>query len=379
MKKITIGFCLFFCAVSLAQEKKVHLISLANEKNTALESDFYIEKIYDGRQVKENIGTVYVSLFNNKVAANFEKPFTEELSSLLAILYPKTENKRAISIRINELYVTESNADTDNNYKKKQTGSATVVLDIIEKKDDGLHYITGTFFSSKEDSRSDVTKKHAQLITLAIKNSFENYKNTQDTYKIAIPFVSDETINLDDTDAKIKAGIYLNYKDVFNGKLLSLEDYTITKYKEGFCLLSNATGRVENGFYGFSDGNNFYINLFQFSTVKYYLKTEILGVNYFIDEVEERNLDFNSFYLAYGGMVAMGGGLLPALIFSGSGSSEPQKIPLLIERANGMPTFLTDKYVMNMLESNAVLLKEYKKTKRTPADKKMIYKKFYNF
>lgn len=77
-------------------------------------------------------------------------------------------------------------------------------------------------------------------------------------------------------------------------------------------------------------------------------------------------------------MVAMGGGLLPVLIFSGSGSSEPQRIPLVIERTTGMPTFLTDKYVINMLESNPVLLKEYKKTKRTPADKKMIYKKFYN-
>ena len=378
MKKIAIGFCLLFCVVSLAQEKKVHLISLANEKNTAIDSDFYIEKIYDGRQVKENIGTVYVSLFNSKVSANFEKPFTEELQSLLAVLYPKKESKRAISIRINELYVTESSADNDNNFKKIQIGSATIVLDIIEKKEDGIEYITGTFFSSKEDSRSDVTKKHAQLITLAIKNSFANYINTQDTYKIAIPFVSEESVNHDSINSEIKAGVYLNYKDVFNGKFLSLEDYTITKYKEGFCLLNNATGRVENGFYGFSDGNNFYINLFQFSTVKFYLKTEILGVNYFINEVEERNLDFNSFYLAYGGMVAMGGGLLPVLIFSGSGSSEPKRIPLVIERITGMPTFLTDKYVINMLESNAVLLKEYKKTKRTPVDKKMIYKKFYN-
>lgn len=118
MKKIAIGFCFFFCAISFAQEKKVHLISLANEKNTAIDCDFYIEKIYDGRQVKENIGTVYVSLFNSKVSANFEKPLTDELQSLLAVLYPKKESKRAISIRINELYVTESSADTDNNFKK---------------------------------------------------------------------------------------------------------------------------------------------------------------------------------------------------------------------------------------------------------------------
>lgn len=378
MKQIINLLCVFLSLVTHAQEEKVHLISLANEKNTALESSFYVEKVYDGRQVKENIGTVYVSLFNSKVSANFQMPLAEELQSLLAVLYPKSETKKPISIRINELYVTEVKAVTDNNYNRMQVGSATVVLDIIEKAADGKDYIIGTFFSSKEETCSDVTKKHADLITSALKNNFENYKNTKDTYKIAIPFVQEETINTESGNTKITAGIYLNYRDVFNSKFLNLDDYTITKYKEGFCLLNKATGRVENGFYGFSDGENFYLNLFQFSNVKYYLKTEILGTNYFINEVEESNIDFNSFYLAYGGMMAMGGGIIPALIFKGNGTSEPKRTPLVIERVNGTPTFLTDKYVLNMLESNEVLLKEYKKTKRTPADKKMIYKKFYN-
>lgn len=378
MKKILSALFFFLSFAVHAQEKEVHLISLENEKNTPVESNFYIENVYDGRQVKENIGTVYVSLFNSKVSANFQKPFAEELQSLFAVLYPKSEAKKAISIRINELYITEVKAVTDNNYNRMQIGSATVVLDIIEKGADGKEYIIGTFFSSKEETRSDVTKKHAELITAALKNSFENYKNTKDTYKVAIPFVQEEAINAEMGNTKIPGGIYLNYRDVFNGKFLPLDDYTITKYKEGFCLLNNTTGRVENGFYGFSDGEHFYLNLFQFSNVKYYLKAEIMGPNYFINEVEESNLDFNSFYLAYGGMMAMGGGLVPALIFSGSGTSEPKRIPLVIERVNGTPTFLTDKYVLNMLESNQLLLKEYKKTKRTPADKKMIYKKFYN-
>jgi hypothetical protein len=375
MKKIILVFNLFFLLMGYAQERKVHLISLSNEKNVAIDSDFYIEKVYDGRQIKENVGTVYVSLFNSKVSADFEKPFTEELQSLFVVLYPKSESKKGISIRINELYVTEMNADTDNKLKT-QTGSATVVLDIIEKKEDGKEYITGTFFSSKEETRGDVTKKHGELITKAIRNSFENYKNTKQAYKTPMPFNPEASIEV--AKPEIKAGVYLNYQDVFNGRFLSLDEYTITKYKEGFCLLSNATGRVENGFYGFSDGKNFYLNLFQFSKIKYYLKAEIMGNHYFIDEVAERNLDFNSFYLAYGSAIAFGGGIIPMMIIDGNNDSEPKKIPLVIERIKGTPTFLTDKYVLNMLQSDEVLLKEYKKTKRTPADKKAIYKRLYN-
>lgn len=379
MKKIVVAFTLLFWLMGNAQEKKVHLISLANEKNTAIEGDFYVENVYDGRQVQENIGTVYVSLFNSKVSADFDKPFVEEVQSLMSVLYPKSENKKAISIRINELYVTEKNADTDNNYVKKQVGSATVVLDVIEKNEDGRFYVTGTFFSTQENTRSDVTKKQAELITAAIRNSFENYKNAKHVYKTPILFTLEESVNSTNSKTEIQKGIYLNYKDVFNGHFLSLEDYTITKYKEGFCLLNNETGRVETGFYGFSDGQNFYINLFRFSEVKYYLKAEIMGENYFIDEVIESNLDFNGFYLAYGSAMALGGGIIPMMILSGNNDdSEPKKIPLVIERKKGTPTLLTDKYVLNMLKSNDLLLKEYKKTKRTPADKKMIYKKLNN-
>lgn len=85
MKKIVLAISLFFWLSAVAQEQKVHQISLSNEKNTALDNDFYIENVYDGRQVKENIGSVYVSLFNKKVLAVFQKPFEEEVLSLLGL------------------------------------------------------------------------------------------------------------------------------------------------------------------------------------------------------------------------------------------------------------------------------------------------------
>jgi hypothetical protein len=373
MKKTMFAFYLFFAFGAYAQDNEVHLISLANKNNLAIDSDFYIENIYDGRQVKENIGTVY-ELFNDKVPANFEKPFTDELRSLFAVLYPKKDNIKPISVRINELYITETSANLET--KRKELASATVVLDIIEKGADGKEYILGTYFSTREDTRSDVTKLHPALITAAIKNTFENYKNSKQVYQTPIPFDQDEPINI--KNINIKEGVYLNYKDVFNQHALSLEYYSITKYKEGFCLTNKVTGRVETAFYGFSDGKNFYINLFQFSTVRYYLKTEIMGDRYFIDEVYESNLDFGGYYVTYGGMIGgLGGALAMTLISSGNNTSELKKIPLVLDRVNGTPTFLSDKYVLRILESNNELLKEYKKTQRTLADKKLFYMRMH--
>ncbi|MFV7234386.1 hypothetical protein [Flavobacterium sp. ZB4R12] len=86
--------------------------------------NFYVENVYDGRQFKENIGTVQKSGFNRKVLANFEKPLVEEFFDYLSVICPKQENKPIISIRINDLYVSELTR------AMSETAYATLVIDI---------------------------------------------------------------------------------------------------------------------------------------------------------------------------------------------------------------------------------------------------------
>ena len=75
------------------------------------------------------------SLFNTKVLADLnKKPVVEELSDFLNVCYPKADNKKAIDIRIDELYVSEV---TQSN---KETGYANVVLDIIENRNGSGYY-----------------------------------------------------------------------------------------------------------------------------------------------------------------------------------------------------------------------------------------------
>ena len=333
MIRFLLFFSLLFCFVSNAQNETRYFISLKNNANKKIESGFYIEKIYDGRQIKDNVGTVQRSVFNKKVLAVLEKPLTEELQNYLTICFPKEEGKKGLSIRVNEFYVSEHTTDN------LETGYATVVF--------------------------DVTSGHEQRLIKAINTCFVDYVNRNKKAELKIVF--DPSMKMEkDLIPIYNKGIYLNYVDVFYGSSNTLDNYTVTKYKDKYCLLNNITGKVENGFYGFNDGQNIYINLFHYSTVKVYAKTEIMGIYYFIDEVASNVFDYSELREKFG-LTAMF--LFPDL-------TEP-KLPLLIDRFTGSPVFLTNSYMVNLLSPNTLLLKEYKRTQRTSEDKKRMYKKYF--
>ena len=360
MKALLMSLCLLFCLSINAQNDSHYLISLEKDSNKEIESDFYINNIYDGRQFKEDIGIAQKSITNSKVPVNFKRPFVDELASFLAVIYPKKQGKKPISIRVNEIFVSE--VTTSN----QETGYATVVLDIIDRKEN-KDYIIGTYTSTISEVGFDVTAKHDERVILAIKNCFDDYKKSNETYKIPVEFDSSAALDSTDNFDLSKKGVYVNFNDLNTGEVLDLDDYRITKYKEGNCLLNSRNGRVETKFFGFSDGLSFYINSSRFSTVRFYFKTEIMGDYYFINEVSCNTVDFAAIRSSFG--------LLGMLL-----TPDPSElsVPLLLDRITGNPIFLTNKYIINMLSSDKELLKEYRKSERTVVDKKRIYKKYFN-
>jgi len=354
-------FSLLIACASYAQKDSKFLISLENVNNVEIKSDFYINKIYDGRQIKDNIGTAQKSLFNTKVLTDFKKPFIEELQSYLSVCYPKREGKRGIDIRVDELYISEITRSN------KEIGYATVVLDVIEKIE-GKDVVVGNFSTTTESSGFDVTNKHSQRIIEALGSCFESYKELKKDDKLNLVYKIEDGI-LVPLPSSIKEGVYVNYKDMYTEETLDLGNFSITNYDGKKCLLNNKTGRLENGFYGFSDGENFYINLFRFSTLRLYAKTELLGDYYCVDSVKMSSVDFSALKAMYGG------GLVGLLLFPEAYEVE---VPLLLNRLNGVPVFLTDKYMVNLLSGNKELNKDYLKTKRTSNDKIAFYKKFFS-
>jgi hypothetical protein len=360
MNKLLTFLFLAVNTVVFSQNKlEYHKISLKDKNDRALEFNFYIENVYDGRQFKENIGTVQKGGFNRKVLANFEKPLTEEIFDYLAVICPKEENKTKISIRINDLYVSELTR------AMSETGYATLVIDIIESKG-GIDYVVGTYTASSESNGMDVTNKHDERLKKVLQECFTNYMKTSDNDKIAIVFSVDQNIKSKTITAIPAKGIYMTYADVLNDKPLGDSNFEIVNKNGRFYLLNKTTNLEELNYYGFSDGENFYINVSKYASVKYYAKTEIIGSKYYIE-----NIVYNpSNAIAMGAMF----GLIGVAIASAGNSSSA---PMLIDCYSGQPSFLSNNEIKAMLTPYPTLLKDFKNSKKGSEDIKAILKKYY--
>ncbi|MFV8377237.1 DUF6563 family protein [Flavobacterium sp. LB3R33] len=166
-------------------------------------------------------------------------------------------------------------------------------------------------------------------------------------------------------DVPIK-GVYLTYADVLNGKPLDGTKFEITNKKEKFYLLNKATNSGELNYYGFSDGENFHINVSKYASLKHYAKTEIISGKYYIENVI---YNFNN-AIAMGAMF----GLIGVVIASATSDAS---IPMLIDCYTGQPSFLSNSEMKVMLSSYPELLKEFKDGNKSSGDKKNIIKKYY--
>nr|WP_309759109.1 DUF6563 family protein [Flavobacterium sp.] len=356
-------FVLFFATVAsygFSQNKpEFHLISLKDKSDKALGFDFYVEKVYDGRQFKENIGTVQKGGFNRKVLANFEKSLSEEFFDYLSIICPKDEKKPKISIRVNDLFISELTR------AMSETGYATIEIDVIESKE-GTDYIVGSYIATTESNGMDVTGKHDERLKKVLQECLTNYLKTNVSEKTKVAFEVDQNIKNKTIVNLPPKGVYLTYLDVLNGKPNDDANFEIVNKKERFYLLNKVTRSEEMNYYGFSDGENFYINVSKYASSRYYSKTEIINSKYFIE-----NVIYNP-----NNAIAMGAmfGLIGVAIASASSDSS---IPMLIDCYTGQPSFLSNGEMKAMLSSYPELLQEYKNSDKSSYAKKNILKKLY--
>jgi hypothetical protein len=358
-KLLALFFVMISTAVFSQNKTEFHKISLKDKSDRAVGFNFYVENVYDGRQFKENIGTVQKGGFNRKVLANFEKPLAEEFFDYLAIICPKEEIKPKISIRINDVYVSELTR------AMSETGYATLAVDVIESKD-GVDYIVGSYTASTESNGMDVTGKHDERLKKVLQDCLSSYIKTSDANKTALVFDANQSGKSKMiTDVPLK-GVYVTYADVLNGKPFDDANFEISNKKERFYLLNKATNLEELNYYGFSDGENFYINVSKYASSKHYAKTEIISGKYYIE-----NVIYNP-----NNAIAMGAmfGLIGVAIASAASDSS---IPMLIDCYTGQPCFLSNSEMKVMLSPYPELLKEFKNGNKSNLDRKYILKKYY--
>lgn len=190
------------------------------------------------------------------------------------------------------------------------------------------------------------------------------YKNTSQDKKTQIVFDSSQVIANRNLVGTPKKGIYLTFADVLNGKPFT-EDFNYSNKNEKFYVL-DASGKDKSNYFGFSDGENFYINVSKYANGKFYAKTSVIGNKYFVENVA---YDPNNAVVA-GAMF----GIVGVLVASSAGSGD---VPMLIDCYSGQPIFLSNSEIKVMLKPYPDLYKEYKVGKKRNEDIKDIMLKYY--
>ncbi|WP_414000060.1 DUF6563 family protein [Flavobacterium sp. W1B] len=360
MNRLILLVVLSVSSVAFSQKNiSYHIVSLDNKKDVALDYNFYVENVYDGRQFKENIGTVQKGAFNKKVLANFGKSLEVELLDYLSVICPNQEGKHKISIRIIDVYVSELTR------AMSETGYATLVLDVIKEKD-GVNYVVGTFSAFTESNGMDVTNKHDDRLKKVLQDCLADYVESGDNNMIASVFDKDQVVSGRLVNVMPLKGIYRTYSDVFNNKPIADDDFEIRSKKNRYYLINKKSNIEEGNFYGFSDGQDFYINVSKYANEKHYLKTEIIADKYYIEDV----LYNPNNTIAMGAMF----GLIGVAVASATSQAS---VPMMIDCYSGQPLFLSNAELKTMLSTHPSLLNEYKDGKKTNDEIKNILKKYY--
>jgi len=319
---------------------------------------FYVAGVFDGRQFTDNIGTVQKGIANRPVLARFEKPFLEETTQYLTAAYPKKEGLYPVWVRINDLYVSEY---TD---KNEETGYASVVMDVMTKKNDNL-YIEGTYGGNIEGTGMDVTRKHNVRIRQAFNKCLGLYEVTLPEDKTMEVFTEENTKR--EIPVKPAMGVYRSYLDMVKNKPLANDTYYLKQDKDKYYIINRTNSQKCSNFYAYSDGETVYLNVTKYANEKYYAKTERIADKYYIEKV------------AYDQFKAISQVAMFQLFgyYGGAVIIDDISMPMLADCYSGQPFFLSKSGIKTLLAPQPQLLDEYKKSKKTPEDIKRIVTKYY--
>lgn len=362
MRKIIITLLLAICGTGLFaqadKEVKYHHISLESKDDVPLDYRYYVERVFDGRQFRGNIGTVQKGPFNNKVLAKFDKPFEQELKDYLMKVLPVRDSSMAISLRINDLYISELTEAIS------ETGYASVVADIIVNKE-GRDFIVATVSANVEGGGLDVTGKHDDRIKQALIKCIAKFEIIPEEEMLQMPF--DAAAPMEKTVMGMPAkGVYVSYTDMLKNAPRDDSEFYLSEENGKFYIINKYTGSKAEDYYAYSDGEAVYLNVSKYARDKYYAKTEMIGNKYFIEDVI-----YNP-----NNAIAMGAmfGVLGAIVFSSVGDAT---VPMMIDSNSGQPIFLSNAEIRTMLSPYPELWKEYKKSNRKTQDIKGALKKYY--
>ena len=271
LKKALVIFVLLSSVVNFCQAQDYHIINLLPlEEDTVENVNFYVSKIIDNRIYKDNLGIAQKGVFNKKVLSTFYNPFEEELMDYFNAIFPANTSKTPLVLRINQLLISE------NTGAFKETGKATVNLDVLTEKDD-IYYFLGSFSAYPEKNSVDVTGKHDDRIREILKSCLIQFSELNPDTQM------NRTILLENPSAPvilsepIKKGFYTSFSELYNNQPFQDASIVFKDYSSNQEKLNLEEREHKRAlYYAYSDGDYIYLNASNYSGEKHFVKSELI-------------------------------------------------------------------------------------------------------
>ena len=271
LKKALVIFVLLSSVVNFCQAQDYHIINLLPlEEDTVENVNFYVSKIIDNRIYKDNLGIAQKGVFNKKVLSTFYNPFEEELMDYFNAIFPANTSKTPLVLRINQLLISE------NTGAFKETGKATVNLDVLTEKDD-IYYFLRSFSAYAEKNSVDVTGKHDDRIREILKSCLIQFSelnpDTQMNRRILLEKPSAPVI----LSEPIKKGFYTSFSELYNNQPFQDASIVFKDYSSNQEKLNLEEREHKRAlYYAYSDGDYIYLNASNYSGEKHFVKSELI-------------------------------------------------------------------------------------------------------
>ncbi|NMH27080.1 hypothetical protein [Flavobacterium silvaticum] len=348
--------------MTMGQNSDRFLISLKDKKDKPMAYfNFYIDKVYDKRQMQDNIGTIQKGIANSRQLANFDKPLPEAFGNYFSVVLPKKEGARKLSICFYDLFVGEKTDYAGN----EETGLAVAVVDFIEERD-GKPVTVGRFSETAHGKSGwDITSTHDDRIKEVMQRCFNAFNNLGSEQELNIPFdpLVPQVIKSIEIPPK---GIYISFADALNGNPTETEFYA-SENEGRFLLFSQPMRTPVNGYYGFSDGQGFYLNLGKYAGDNFYYRAEIVGPKYLVfipNRDKELFMRIAPIVLGFSG---------PAI----ADAAISDTIPVLIDRLTGQLTMMDDSQLKRLLMPYPEIWTKFEKGPRGMSERKTALQAYF--
>ena len=341
--------------------------------------DFSCLKVIDERASKDNIGYVSRGIGKNNSKLILKGESTKILIQTIKDLLPKRNNKPELILIVKNILASE-NIGTQNQY-----GFCNAEIEFARRKDTSL-YSLGTFYSSISEKSNRIKYSHGNRVLLALEDCLMKFNNSDWKNKEGDLIDSSKKDTLFDYKSIPPKGAYFNYNRLKGKSAFNSEDYTITIATNSKNLTTykiNFMGLINPTLVKFvSDGKELYVR----TDKTHFIKSGSFGKYIYFQGKIQTVFGNPSYIKSIENTLVIQKDLTMGTVenvFFTAIISDPDSygeirfqnytvISVVIDTENSKVQFVSDIFLFKITKQFPLMLKEYRKSRRKPADKRKV-------